>query len=255
MVDGDHVKTGQIVGSIIAQNSEAAIAGAESMLRSARTPSEKQDAERALAIAREGAVAAPLRFPEAGVVVSHQASEGDLVNDHQPILSIAATDSIVFVASIAQADLPKIHPRETVLEDVASRTASLRGRVHGILPRVSLTDLRAPVRIDFIPAQAGLQIRVFGTARIVVAETALALAPLELALGHGSQLMQPLAIGIIGGFTLSRAAVLFLLPGLLGCSIPTGDWAETHARPPLLPERGYTGSGSHVRVRALHLTD
>ena len=170
VVDGDHVSTGQIVGSIMSQNSEAAIAGANAMLRGARTPSDKQDAERALTIAREGAVAAPLRVPESGVVVSHGASEGELVKDQQAILSIAATDSIVFVASIAQADLPKIHPRETVMIDVASTTAPLPGLVHGILPTVSLTDLRAPVRIDFTPAQAGLQIGVFGTARVVIAE-------------------------------------------------------------------------------------
>ena len=52
--------------------------------------------------------------------------------------------------------------------------------------------------------------------------TALALAPLALAIGHGSQLMQPLAIGIIGGFTLSGAAVLFLLPGLYRMLDPHG---------------------------------
>ena len=54
--------------------------------------------------------------------------------------------------------------------DVASTTAPLRGLVHGILPTVSLADLRGPVRIDFVLAQAGLQIGVFGTARIVVEE-------------------------------------------------------------------------------------
>lgn len=52
--------------------------------------------------------------------------------------------------------------------------------------------------------------------------TALALAPLALAIGHGSQLMQPLAIGIIGGFVLSGPAVLFLLPGLYRMLDPHG---------------------------------
>ncbi|MEO8901384.1 MAG: efflux RND transporter permease subunit [Polyangiaceae bacterium] len=52
--------------------------------------------------------------------------------------------------------------------------------------------------------------------------TALALAPLAMAIGHGSQLMQPLAIGIIGGFVISGGAVLFLLPGLYRMLDPHG---------------------------------
>lgn len=170
VVDGDHVKTGQVVGTIVSVNSEAAIAGAQSMLGAARTASEQQDAERALAIARAGAVAAPLRVPESGVVVSHGASEGDLVNDQQSILTIAATDSIVFVASIAQTELAKIHPGESVTVDVASKKLAAQGTVHGILPSASPDDLRAPVRIDFAPPQATLQLGLFGTAQIVVEE-------------------------------------------------------------------------------------
>jgi multidrug efflux pump subunit AcrA (membrane-fusion protein) len=170
VVDGDHVKTGQVVGTIVSQNSEAAIAGAESMLRAARSASERQDGERAVAIARAGAVAAPLRVPESGVVVSHAASEGELVVGEQTILSIAATDSIVFIASIAQTELAKIHPGESVSIDVASKGVPLHGTVHGILPSASADDLRAPVRIDFAPPQASLQLGLFGTVHIVVEE-------------------------------------------------------------------------------------
>jgi multidrug efflux pump subunit AcrA (membrane-fusion protein) len=175
VVDGDHVKTGQVVGTILAQNSEAAIAGAQSMLGAAKNPGEKRDAERALEIARAGAVVAPLRVPESGVVVSHGASEGELVNDQQAILSIAATDSIVFVASIAQTELAKIHPGEGASLEVASRPDPLHGTVHGILPSASTTDLRAPVRLDFSPVQTRLQLGLFGTAHIVVDEKADAL--------------------------------------------------------------------------------
>ncbi len=59
-----------------------------------------------------------------------------------------------------------------------------------------------------------------------VAETTLAtgfaLAPLALAIGEGSQLLQPLAIAVIGGFVLSGAVVLFLLPGLYAWLDPRG---------------------------------
>ena len=53
--------------------------------------------------------------------------------------------------------------------------------------------------------------------------TAFALAPLALALGEGSQLMQPLAIAVIGGFVLSGPLVLLILPSLY-C------WMDPHGR-------------------------
>lgn len=49
---------------------------------------------------------------------------------------------------------------------------------------------------------------------MTILATACALAPLALGLGQGSQLMQPLAIAVIGGFVLSGPIVLLLLPGL-----------------------------------------
>ncbi len=57
---------------------------------------------------------------------------------------------------------------------------------------------------------------------MTVLATAFALAPLALALGQGAQLMQPLAIAVIGGFVFSGPIVLFLLPGLYRLLDPKG---------------------------------
>jgi multidrug efflux pump subunit AcrB len=43
-----------------------------------------------------------------------------------------------------------------------------------------------------------------------------ALTPLALGLGAGSELLRPLAIAVIGGFTLSAVLLLLVLPSLLG---------------------------------------
>jgi cobalt-zinc-cadmium resistance protein CzcA len=62
-----------------------------------------------------------------------------------------------------------------------------------------------------------------------VAETTLAtgfaLAPLAFAIGEGSQLLQPLAIAVIGGFVLSGVLVLFVLPSLYALLDPHGRLA------------------------------
>jgi cobalt-zinc-cadmium resistance protein CzcA len=57
---------------------------------------------------------------------------------------------------------------------------------------------------------------------MTILATAFALAPLALALGEGSQLMQPLAIGVIGGFVLSGPIVLLVLPSLYHLLDPDG---------------------------------
>ncbi len=46
----------------------------------------------------------------------------------------------------------------------------------------------------------------------------LALMPLALGIGAGSQMQQPLALAVIGGFTLSSILLLFILPVLLSIS-------------------------------------
>lgn len=168
VTDGDHVRTGQVVGAVVSIDTVAAIAGAEQMLRAARTPGERADAERALRIARQATVAARLRVPETGVVLSHAAAEGDRVTLHQEIVKVAATDSIVFVADVVQTDLSRVRPGERATIDVASRGPARSGVVHDVLPTASSADFTAPVRLDLSPPAPDLTLGLFGTAHIVV---------------------------------------------------------------------------------------
>lgn len=57
---------------------------------------------------------------------------------------------------------------------------------------------------------------------MTVLATGLALLPLAFAIGQGSQLIQPLAIGVIGGFAVSGILVLLLVPGLYALLDPRG---------------------------------
>ena len=61
---------------------------------------------------------------------------------------------------------------------------------------------------------------------MTILATAFALAPLAFGLGQGSQLMQPLAIAVIGGFVLSGLIVLLLLPGLYRLLDPRGKLGQ-----------------------------
>jgi CzcA family heavy metal efflux pump len=57
---------------------------------------------------------------------------------------------------------------------------------------------------------------------MTVLATGLALMPLAFAIGQGSQLIQPLAIGVIGGFAVSGILVLVLVPALYALLDPRG---------------------------------
>jgi multidrug efflux pump subunit AcrA (membrane-fusion protein) len=108
VADGDHVRDGQVVATIDSRESEAALIGARAMLSSAHTAPQRADAERALQLAKQGIVKTELRAPEAGVVIAHGADEGALVAEAQDIVSLAATDSFVFLGQIVQTELPRI---------------------------------------------------------------------------------------------------------------------------------------------------
>lgn len=58
---------------------------------------------------------------------------------------------------------------------------------------------------------------------MTILASAFALGPLALALGEGSQLQQPLAIAVIGGFVLSGFLVLWVLPALYCAIDPRGQ--------------------------------
>jgi membrane fusion protein, multidrug efflux system len=168
VIDGDRVKKGQIVAVLISQESQAALTGAEALVRTARTSGERSDAQRALELARRGLVPAYLRAPETGVIVSHGADEGSLVAESQDIVSMAASGSFFFRADMAQTELPRVHQGEPAEVQLAAKSVTLPGKVHSILPAASATDLTVPVRIDFEPGNAPQALALFGTATVTV---------------------------------------------------------------------------------------
>jgi RND family efflux transporter MFP subunit len=170
VADGDRVAAGEELGSVVARASAAALSGARAMLDAAQSDAERQDAQRALALATENLVQHPLRAPEAGVVVSHAANAGDLVNEGDDIVVLAPAGAVAFIAQVVQNDLPQVHPGQRAAVDLAARTGPLAGIVHGVLPAASSENLSAPVRIDFTRASGEFGLGLFGTARITVGQ-------------------------------------------------------------------------------------
>ena len=171
---GDHVGAGQVVAAVVNQPSQAALIGAEAMLRSASTPAQRSDAERALVLAKQNLVATQLTAPRAGVVVSRGASQGDLLSQGDSILTIASAGSIVFVARIAQGDLAQVRVGQRANVNLPGQLGAVPGMVHGLLPADTNSVMTVPVRVDFSTnlqtAGAPIQTGLFGTAEIIVGE-------------------------------------------------------------------------------------
>jgi multidrug efflux pump subunit AcrA (membrane-fusion protein) len=172
VTDGDPVRGGQSIGSIVSRDSEAALSGAREMEREASTDAEKRDAARALALAEKNLVRAPLKVAADGVVVSHAASAGDRVSEDEELVAVAEARSVVLIADVPQPQLSKVHAGETAAVEIAGRPP-LSGRVHDILAGGAgseRSDLTIPVRIDFLGTPGALPVGLFATARITVAE-------------------------------------------------------------------------------------
>ena len=170
--DGDPVQRGQIVGTIVARDSEAALSGAREMLREAATPAEKRDAERAVAIAEKNLVRKPLTAAWDGAVLSHAASPGDRLAEDQEILAVNDASSLVFLADVPQADLLRIRPGQKATLQIAGGSQLSSGSVHAVLPGANAADYTGSVRIDLPASSRRLAVGIFGTARILVSERA-----------------------------------------------------------------------------------
>lgn len=170
--DGDRIRAGQVLGHVLSRESAAAEEGARAMAREARTPGEREEAARALALARGSRVEAALRAPDAGVVVSHQATEGAVVARGQDLLAVAAAGSISFVARMVQSDLPRVRPGQAAAVEIPALRATLPGTVHSLLATGDAARFDAPVRIDLRRAPGAAAVGLFGTARITVEERA-----------------------------------------------------------------------------------
>jgi multidrug efflux pump subunit AcrA (membrane-fusion protein) len=170
VVDGDRVRKGQTLGVIVSRDSEAALLGAEQMVREAQTEAERTDADRALALARASLIRSSLKSPSEGVVLSHAASAGDRVAEDQEILSISAVDSLVFEADVSQADLPRVHPGQKAQVTLPGGAPAVEGVVHDVLASANTADFTVPVRIDLKKSFARFPVGLFGEARITVGE-------------------------------------------------------------------------------------
>ncbi len=167
VTEGDRVSAGDTVATIVARDSEAQLTGATEMLQHAQTAAARQDAQRALQLARDNLVQKALTSSVNGIVKSRAVVAGERVNDNQDLLSIASLEDLVFVADVDQAKMTTLKPGDAALVHLSGVANAVHGTVRSILPATT-ANMTTPVRIELNDHPETIALGLAGSADIVV---------------------------------------------------------------------------------------
>ncbi len=172
---GDRVVAGQLLGRLVTRDSWAALEGAELLGREAGDAAARQEAERAVRLARRDMVRVPLRAHAAGMVLRRSVEPGAQVSEAGEIVAIAPWKTMVFEAHVPAALATRVRPGQTA----AVREAGAAPRsavVQRVLPVASGADQAVLVWLAPRGAEAPPELDRFGTASITVGAARRALA-------------------------------------------------------------------------------
>ncbi len=175
VLEGARVRPGETLAVILTKESQAAIAGAEAMLHSARTDEERKEAGRALQLARSSESTVSVTPTFAGVVASRSVSEGELVTENEELFTVVDLATLDFVADVP---LPSVDAIREGMRGVIDFPSLPGQRFTGVVDALlSVTDpetqtVRARLRFTGLDdrERSLLRIDMPGSAGIVTAE-------------------------------------------------------------------------------------
>ena len=149
VLEGDRVKKGDVVVSIVSEESFAAIEGANQLLSQATTETDRKRAEESLRLAESTATIARIAAPFSGGVVRRFVTEGELVAQGADLVEIIDPGTEYFVASVPISQLSPVKIGESAEVTIPGMTMlPLRGRVAAIDPTTDPNSQSVEVRID-----------------------------------------------------------------------------------------------------------
>lgn len=168
---GDIVRKGQVLATVLSQESYASITGAEQLVGEATTKSEKEQAEEALRLARKTAVKAKILAPFSGAVTNRFVTEGQLVDQGTDLVEIIDPKSEYFIAYIPVSYISLVRQGEPAFISIPGMDLPrLRGTVRTISPVVDPNSQEVKVRINLKSIPPVVSAGTFGNAEIKVGE-------------------------------------------------------------------------------------
>lgn len=152
-LEGTVVKRGDVLATIRPKETQAAIAGAEALLRGATNETERREGERALQLARSTQNMVTIRAAFGGVVATRSVTEGDLVNEGAEIVTLVDLSTMIFVAAVPLRDARAVRPGQRALVRFQSVSDTEHGAVvEAAYPESELQSQTQRVRLKMIDA-------------------------------------------------------------------------------------------------------
>lgn len=171
VLEGDAVDKGQVVVTIMSQESYAAIEGATQLLNQATTESEKKQAEEALHLAGTTATMAKIAAPFSGAITNRFVTEGELVSQGTDLVEIIDPSTEYFVASVPLNDVSSIRPGQAAIVTIPGMNVrQLRGTVQAINPATDPNSQSVEVRINLRSIPSNVAAGTFADVQIKIGE-------------------------------------------------------------------------------------
>jgi len=191
VLEGDVVRKGQVLATVISQESNAAIAGANELLAQATTPAEKQQAEEALHLAERTAATATITAPFAGAVIHRFVTEGELVDQGTDLVEMVDPNSEYFVANVPINYVSSIRPGQSVVVTIPGmNTPPIRGTVQVINPATDPNSQSIQVRISLRSIPSLVTAGTYGNVQIKIGEDRSVVLVPKQAVYHNDELDQ-----------------------------------------------------------------
>jgi multidrug efflux pump subunit AcrA (membrane-fusion protein) len=170
-LEGTTVKQGDILATIRPKETQAAIAGAEALLRGARNEAERREGERALQLAHSTQNAVSIRAAFDGVIATRSVTGGDIVNESSEILTLVDLSTMIFVADVPLRDARAVHPgQRAVVQFQVVSDVQYPAVVEAAYPVSDLQSQTQRVRLKMIDAGGLRTVRktdMMGVCRII----------------------------------------------------------------------------------------
>ncbi len=141
---GDRLFHGEVVARLTTRESQAAVDGAELLLRQAGDAAARAEASRALALARHDLIRVPLQAPAPGTVIRRSATPGAMVAAGSELLAIIPDGALVFEAHVSLVDARGVAVGQRA-RVTSEGGAAIEARVQRFLPNAGGADQSALV--------------------------------------------------------------------------------------------------------------
>lgn len=166
--NGDVIKKGDEICLLRTKESQAAITGAELLLRDAVTQQQKSEAESALNAAIRNSNEVKITAPFTGILTKKIKNEGEVIAEGEQIGALINDASIIFIANVPAASISKIKRGQSTYLKFSSREGKeFFGTVKRIEPSVNAIDQTIPVQIEFNGEHKIFENALFGEAAIL----------------------------------------------------------------------------------------